>query len=486
MRRWSLALCSLVVGGALGVFAAGSFSYLKGEPPPAGKPVPAAAAPKELTSYRDVVKAVLPAVVSVESRGKADKVKAPKKPGDDDPGDDDALGFGSGFIVDAKGVILTNFHVVEGADEVTVYLTDGRKFRSKDFKTDPKTDLAIVRVESKEPLPFLELGDSDTMEIGDRVLAVGAPFGLTGSVTHGIISAKGRSLHMNKYEDFLQTDAPINPGNSGGPLISLDGKVIGVNSAIKSKSGGFQGVGLAIASNLVRQVKDQLSRDGAVHRGYLGVQIDDLDDQELAARLGVKDGHGVVVTRLFDGAPAAKAGVEEGDVITALGGKPVSDMRSLQNAVATLPLDKPVEVSVVRDGKPKALDVTIKEPPAGYGTERVPQAQLTDVPKSATKIDALGAESVDLTAELAGQLGLKESAKGAVLTKVDRAGAASEAGLRRGVVVTKVDGEAVTSASALKDKLKGASADKGVLLQVQTAAGGVNYVLVKPNVTEKP
>src|SRR6185437_13870452 len=164
----------------------------------------------------------------------------------------------------AKGVILTNFHVVDGASQVVVHLSDGRKFISKDVKSDPKTDLALVRIEAPAALPFLELGDSDAMEIGDRVLAVGAPFGLAGTVTHGIISAKGRSLHLNMYEDFLQTDAAINPGNSGGPLVNLRGEVVGVNSAIKSRSGGFQGIGLAIPSNMAKTVCDQLGKDGSV------------------------------------------------------------------------------------------------------------------------------------------------------------------------------------------------------------------------------
>src|SRR5205823_5715105 len=199
------------------------------------------------------------------------------------------IGFGSGFIVDPKGVVLTNNHVVDGATEVEVTLHDGRKFTSKDIKTDEKTDLAIVRLDTKgASLPYLELGDSASMEIGDRVLAVGAPFRLTGTVTSGIISAKGRyGLGLNKYEDFLQTDAAINPGNSGGPLVNLDGKVIGVTSAIKSRSGGFQGVGLAISSNEARKIMRRLHEHGVVRRGYLGVQIRDVEE-ETAKKYGLK------------------------------------------------------------------------------------------------------------------------------------------------------------------------------------------------------
>ena len=192
-------------------------------------------------------------------------------------------GSAPGFIVDAKGVVLTNHHVVDGAKEVVVQLTDGRKFVSKDIKSDPKTDLALVLIDAKTPLPALDLGDSNAMQIGDRVLAVGAPFGLTGSVTAGIISAKGRSLHMNTSEDFLQTDAAINPGNSGGPLVNMDGQVIGINTAIKSSTGGSQGVGLAITSDMARNIMQQLLKNGVVRRGYLGVQVRTLEP-EVAVR----------------------------------------------------------------------------------------------------------------------------------------------------------------------------------------------------------
>jgi serine protease Do len=246
MPRWSIALTSLVAGGLIGALVAVPF-LSQGQPP-----VPSAI-PKELTSYRDVVKTVLPAVVMIEARAKpaARKPALRRRPLDEDripeelrkffeefqrqqfEDEDDSpnLGLGSGFVVDPKGVILTNYHVVDGADEVEVNFKDGRKYTSKDIKTDPKTDLAIVRIDTRTPLPYLEMGDSDAMEIGDRVLAVGAPFGLDGSVTAGIVSAKGRNLHMNMYEDFLQTDAAINPGNSGGPLVNLEGRVIGIDSA---------------------------------------------------------------------------------------------------------------------------------------------------------------------------------------------------------------------------------------------------------------
>jgi serine protease Do len=510
MRRLSLAFSSLTLAAVLAVGGAWYVPHAlraTAAPPPVN-----AEPPKDQpVSYRAIVKKVLPAVVSIESHSKHTiKAKQPKRkpptseespqspedlrkffdqlqPGDngEDDGGDGTLGFGSGFIVDPKGVVMTNFHVVDGADEVTVELNDGRKFTSKDIKSDSKTDLAIVRIHSKDPLPYLEFGDSDMMEIGDRVLAVGAPFGLTGTVTSGIISAKGRNLRMNMYEDFLQTDAAINPGNSGGPLVDMEGKVIGINSAIKSRSGGFQGIGLAIASNLVKNIEASLLKDGAVHRGYLGVGIDEVDNEELANHLGVKTGHGVIVTQVFGDGPAGKAGLKEGDVITALGGKTVKDMRSLQGAVAVLPKGKPVELSVIHDGKPETLSVTIDEQPPTFGTTKAPRSRLPETIKDTTSIDSIGAEAADLTPKLAEGLGYSDTAKGALLTGVERNGLAATSGLGRGMLVTKVEQQPVTSAEALKEKLDKASLDKGVMLQVRTPRGGVTYVMVKSEATDK-
>jgi serine protease Do len=349
--RVSLVAICLTVGSAGGYFLNVATHVVRAE---ANAPLAVA---KEPASYRDVVKSVVPAVVSIESRAKVHRAGKDRSV---------ELGLGSGVIVDSKGVILTNYHVIDGADMVDVHLTDGRTFTSKDIVGDKKTDLAIVRINSDKPLPFLALGDSDKMEVGDQVLAVGAPFGLANSVTHGIVSAKSRNLKINMYEDFLQTDAAINPGNSGGPLISLDGKVIGINSAIQSRSGGFQGVGLAVSSNLTRTIMDQLLRDGVVHRGYLGVQIREVD-AGVAGKLQVKEHVGVLITKVFVDSPGAKGGLKVGDIVTTVGGKAVHEGSELQKAVLALPVGKPAEVSLMRDGEVKSTKIVVEEQPSDFG-----------------------------------------------------------------------------------------------------------------------
>jgi serine protease Do len=439
-----------------------------------------------MTSYRDIVKKVLPAVVSIESQ--ASKPRRPRRDEDmqlppfggaDNDDGPRRIGFGSGFLVSAKGVVVTNFHVVDGADQVIVQLRDGRKFTSKDIKSDPKTDLAIVRISAKVPFPHLEMGDSDGMEIGDRVLAVGAPFGLTGSVTAGIISAKGRALRMNMYEDFLQTDAAINPGNSGGPLISLDGKVIGVDSAIKSRSGGFQGVGLAISSNLAQKIMQRLLKFGVVRRGYLGVQIRDVDDEETAKKFGMKDVPGVVVTRVFEGAPGAKGGLKRNDVILSVAGKKVRDSRELQTLVADLPLGKPTDVRILRDGKPRTLKITIEEQPRDFGSARGPTPKYPERGKGALALRKIGVDVADLTAELAEALGYEEGTKGAVITRVDPEGVAGEAGLRDGLLIIAVDRKRVANAKAARDAVAKGSLRKGIRLRLMGRTGAKAEVVLR-------
>jgi serine protease Do len=495
--RFPLAAATLVAGAIGGMTLS---AHLHGQAPPAAhatQPLPAVT-PKLFESYRDVVKRIVPAVVSIEARTAV-------KPGTDQPrrpapqlppgvpeefrrffeGMEESrprqlpqVGFGSGVVVDPAGVILTNNHVVAGADTVEVEFQDGRKFTSTDIRHDPKTDLAVVRIKGDGPFPHLEFGDSDAMQVGDQVLAVGAPFGLAGSVTQGIISAKSRNnLRLAQYEDFIQTDAAINPGNSGGPLVNLEGKVIGINSAIRTRSGGFQGVGLAISGNLAKDISHQLLTNGSVKRGYLGVGIKELDD-EVAARLGVTDG--ALVTKVYDGSPAAKAGLAAGDVITAVGGQQVADPGLLPRAVFKTPIGQPLDLTYVRDGKPVTKAVTVEEQPADYGTERAADSIAPRRARSAESIEVAGLSVADLTPELATQLGYGKDAKGAIVLGVDRNSPAADKGFARGLLVVKVDKTPVNSAEEFRKALAGASKEKGALVQVTRPTGESDFVVLKP------
>jgi serine protease Do len=462
--RWPLAVACLGIGLAVG---------LVGSTQLVGQPVPVANAPPlpgEPISFSPVVKRVLPAVVSIEAKSKS-TAKSAASPADDQD-------FGSGVLIDASGVVLTNNHVVSGAESVDVLLSDGRKIPSRDIRRDPKSDIAVVKIEGKEPFPFAELGDSDRMEVGDRVLAFGSPFGLTGSVSHGIVSGKSRTnLRLNQYEDFLQTDAAVNPGSSGGPLVNMDGKVIGVAAAIKTRSGGFSGVGLCVASNLARDIADRLVKDGVVHRPYLGIGALDLDDARAAA-LGLKPGTGAVVNRVQPNSPAAKSGVAAGDVVTAVGGWPVTDAQSLQKVIGGLPTGKVVEVGLLRGGKPLVVHVTIEEQPATV-TAASPQAAPPGQAAGMVPLQDLGLAVTDLTAEAAGRLGYPAGTKGAMVVAVTRDGRAERAGLRAGSVVVQVDKTAVASAAVFRQALAQASREKGAVLRVLRPSGEVEFAVLR-------
>lgn len=449
---------------------------------------------KDLPSYRDVVKRVLPSVVSIEAKTSAKTATAKRpamaNPFENMPGLPDELrkhferspqqtpphgrAFGSGFVVDPSGVILTNEHVVRGADEVEVKFPDGRKFTSRDIVRDAKTDLAIVRIQSKEPLPALALADSEACEVGDRVLAIGAPLGMTGSVTSGIVSAKKRDIHMNAYEDFIQTDAAINPGNSGGPLVNLAGDVIGINSAIKSATGGFQGIGLAISSNLVKSIKEQLCTRGTVQRGYLGVQLSPLE-ADVAAKLGVTGKEGVAIAKVTPGSPAAKCGLQDGDIVTEIAGQPVKDSRQMQQLVANLPIGKATELVVMRDGARMVLSLTVAEQPTDFGSP-------TASPETGrTNLEKFGMSVTNVTAEAAKEFGFAETPEGVLIADVAPDGIAAAAGLKAGVLVQKVDGGRVKTVAELQKAMEAGSLEKGVLLQVKSPQAGTAYVLLKGN-----
>lgn len=486
LSRIPLACGCLVLGGFLAIVFTDRLH---------GQAVPPPAFPKEVGSYRDLVKRVLPAVVSIEAKA-TKRVNNPRlrqlpnnvpeefrrffEGMDQEQPSNSNLGFGSGVLIDAGGVILTNNHVMNGADSLEVAFQDGRKFTTSDIQRDPKTDLAIVRIKADRPLPYLEFADSDAMEVGDRVLAVGAPFGLAGTVTQGIISAKSRqNLRLNQYEDFLQTDAAMNPGNSGGPLVNLEGKIVGINSAIKTSGGGSNGIGLAVSSNLARDVSRQLLDGGTVRRGFLGVSVREVDS-DLANRLGVPAGNNaVLVTKVYDGAPAAQAGLKAGDVILSIGGTQLKDLNTLPRVVSKLPLGKEAEVVFIRDGKTLTQKVTIEEQPEQFGqAERALRGGSARVPTDAG-IDVAGLTVVDLTPQLGAQLGFPRDAKGALILGVERGSPAANAGLAKGLLIVKVDKVAVGSAKGFEAAMAGASKEKGALLLVTRPTGESDFVVLK-------
>ena len=375
-------------------------------------------------------------------------------------------GSGSGVIVDPSGVILTNNHVVAGGGEITVRLADGREFKADQIKTDPRTDIAVVHIHANGPLPAARLGRSSDVEVGDWVLALGQPFGLEGTVTAGIVSAKGRGLGITDREDFIQTDAAINPGNSGGPLVNLDGEVIGINTAISTNSGGYQGVGFAVPIDLAKWVGGQLEQNGTVHRAYLGVLIQPVT-QEVANQFKVKMHDGVLVREVRDNTPAAKAGVQPGDVILQFAGQPVNNPRELQNIVERSPIGSSQPMVLLRDGKQITVSVTCKELPADTTAMAVPSGGENG---SGSSFEQLGIRAETLTSSLAEQLGVKADS-GVAITEVQPGSPAAMAGLAKGMVITHANRQPVKSPADLRKALQSKPLSQGLLLTVRTDEG---------------
>jgi len=397
------------------------------EAPPSASPPP---------GWTAAAKAALPAVVNVAT------ARAAKLP--DDPfarlffGNRPARrerGLGSGVIVSADGFVLTNNHVVEGAQDIRVTLADRREVSARLVGTDPKTDLAVLKLPGAG-YPVVALADSSRVEVAEVVLALGNPFGLSQTVTQGIVSAVGRAdLGIADYEDFIQTDAPINPGNSGGALVDARGALIGINTAIFSQTGGSQGIGFAVPVNMARQVMDQLVRRGRLTRGYLGVSLQEVTPA-LARGLGVSAERGVVVGDVAPDSPAARAGLKRGAVILAVDGKPVDDVGRFRNLVAGTAPGTTLKLTVLRDGREQTLDVALGETP-----ERGP---TTAAPPSAPERPGLSV--TDVTPEVAKTLGLPPGLAGALVTEVMPGGPAAEAGLRPGDVIQEVNRKPVRSA----------------------------------------
>ena len=382
-------------------------------------------------------------------------------------------GIGTGVIIDKAGVILTNNHVVEGRTDVTVRLHDGREFKAVDIETDPNTDLAIVRIEGAKDLKAARLGDSDKVEVGDWVLALGHPFGLEGTVTSGIISAKGRGIGSPARATFLQTDAAINPGNSGGPLINLDGEVIGINTAISSSSGGNQGVGFAIPVNLAKWVSDELIDDGVVQRAQLGVMIQPLTP-ELADQFGLKAHEGVAVTDVVADMPGAKAGLKAGDVIVEYDGKKVTTPRELQSVVERSKIGAKHEVKIWREGKYETLQAVPRE--SKDEGEALSMSKSTN--PSASRLEKLGLEVETLTPEIAEHLNVKTD-HGVVISDVLSGSPADRVGLESGMVIVEAGRSPVKSVADLKKVVEEAK-DGSILLLVRSEQGS-RFVVLKPS-----
>ena len=443
------------------------------------------------TSFAPMIKKVSPAVVKVftstaarqntsQNRGPLDDPFFRRFFGDDFPGAEQRRsrtprqnGLGSGVIVSEDGYILTNNHVVENADEIKIALNDEREFTAKVIGRDDKSDVAVLKIDAKD-LPYLHLANSDTLEVGDVVLAIGNPFGVGQTVTMGIVSATGRGNMGLDYEDFIQTDAAINPGNSGGALIDAEGRLVGINTAIISRSGGNQGIGFAIPVNLARSVTESLVKDGRVVRGFMGVNIQDVTPT-LAKEFNLKDNDGALVADVSAGSPAEKAGLKAGDIITKFNGKPVSDSRHLKLQVAQTSPSAKVPVEVLRDGSTKALSVQLKEFPRN---ELASNSRRGGDDDSEAEETLKGVAVGNIDARAREQLNMPGNLKGAIVTGVDESSAAFEAGLREGDVILEINRKPVASADdAVQLSAKNDRKDS-VLLRVWSR-GGTRYVVVK-------
>ncbi len=384
-----------------------------------------------------------------------------------------AGGIGSGVVIDSSGIVLTNNHVVEGAEKIVVRLMDGREFKVADVRRDPNSDMAIIFLENADKLTAAKLGDSDATEVGDWVLALGDPFGLEGTVTAGIISAKSRGLGITPRDNLLQTDAAINPGNSGGPLVNLDGEVVGINTAIHSRSGGNQGVGFAVPINTAKWVAEQLRKHGKVERAYLGVVIQPVT-HELAEQFGVSAQQGVLVTDVQPDSPAAKAGLKSGDIIVEFAGRPVARPQELQSIVERSPVGAKQQVTVWRDGKRRQLAIAPAQLSDAKTVAAVGQAESAS--PEAAAFDRLGIEVETLAPQVAEQLGVKAD-KGVVITAVRPGGLAALAGLTPGAVIVEANRKPVAGVEEFRKAVESQPLEKGLLLLLRTAQGSRFVVL---------
>jgi serine protease Do len=467
--------------------------------PATSGPLPQPTAPPaaliQQQSFAPLVKKVLPAVVNISVTQKSDADQMAQEPemapfpdfpnspfGDfmrkffeqqmpngeqhlfpQIPGDQaQQIALGSGFIIDPRGYVVTNNHVIGNAEKVEVILQDKTRYRAKVIGRDPKTDLAVLKIKADRPLPYVSFGNSSAAQVGDWVMAVGNPFGLGGTVTTGIISARGRDINEGPYDDFLQIDAPINRGNSGGPTFNLEGQVIGINTAIYSPNGGSVGIGFAIPSNEAKSIVAQLEAHGKISRGWLGVQIQQVTPT-IAASLGLKNGHGALVAVVTPDSPGARAGLKQGDVILAFNGNAVNELRDLPRLVADTPPDSKATLSVWRNGRTVSLEATVGELPDNAKLASAKTGTEEEHPVEAT---AGGMHFEPLTQRLRQELRVAKDVQGVVVARVDNGSAAQDGGVNDGDIVVAVNEEPVDSPQQAAEKLNEAarSSRKSALL----------------------
>ena len=478
----------LIVGSVafLGMEYAAYSHAAGGAPPLAATPATpvAPAAPVIAPGFSEIAKALTPAVVNITSRaartrdhglGQRDRDRMeeffgfPFGPqGPMPPREPRGGGMGSGVIVSPDGYIITNNHVVDGASELAVTLPDKREFKGKIVGTDPKTDLAVVKIDAAG-LPFVKWGDSSKLQVGEYVLAIGNPFGLNSTVTLGIVSALGRGrMGITQYEDFIQTDAAINPGNSGGALVNTAGELIGINTAIISQTGGYQGVGFAVPASMAKPVLESLVATGKVVRGYLGIAIQDLTP-DLAKSFGLKQARGALVSSIAEDSPAERAGFKQGDVITAYQGKPVEDPAALQREVTRTPVGAKAVLKVVRDGRELELAVTV-----GEQSERARVASADSSMENALA----GLEVQSLNQQVARELGIGGKTSGVVIVGVEPDSLADRAGLAQGDVIREINRQPVKSVKDY-EKVAGSLKKEEPALLLINRRGASLFVTVK-------
>jgi serine protease Do len=473
----STALAAALVGGG---FAMARDSHNSIVPVQARATESGAASRASLPAFADLAERVSPAVVNIkvtavartgvpdESFGENFPFPGFRSPVPEQPREFRRQGSGSGFIIRKDGLILTNNHVVEKAQEITVTLTDKQQYKAKILGRDPKTDLAVIKIDPKAALTTAPLGNSDELRVGDWVMAIGNPFGLSNTVTSGIVSAKGRTIGAGPYDDFIQTDASINPGNSGGPLFNMAGEVVGINTAIFSQGGGNIGIGFAIPVNLVKNLVPELETKGTVTRGWLGVSVQPMTP-ELARSFGLDKEYGALVGDVMAQGPAEKAGIKRGDVIVSYNGKRIDDTATLPALVASTPVGKTVPVEILRDGKTQTLIVGIAK--LNDQTAMLEQGQ---------EKSELGLALQNIRPEERAAMNLTGN-EGVLVASVVPGSPAARANINAGEVILQVNRASVNSVQKIKDEIGKTSGDRPLLLLLRRADGSTSYAALSRN-----